>query len=312
MPIVAFYSKDSNTDLLEEWEQRLRLYFPSIKLVDLLSYKAENAITALLWKAPLFRVKELKNLKALISLGQGVDHILKDNIINTKIPIVRIVDPYMAKSMSHWVIISVLNFTRDTFGYYDQQKSKTYKARKEVNFTNVKIAIYGMGAIGRVVARDLKQLGFKIYGWSRTPKNISGVICYRDRDKFEFLLNTCDIHICLLPLTSETANIFDKSSFKMMKFGSCFINAGRGEQVVEEDLIEYCKSGQISHAILDVYCKEPLPKNSRLWEQENIKIWPHVAAETNPETAAKQIAKAIKCIENGKTPPNTIDIKVGY
>tara|TARA_B100000123_G_scaffold156520_1_gene115826 strand:- start:100 stop:393 length:294 start_codon:yes stop_codon:yes gene_type:complete len=97
-----------------------------------------------------------------------------------------------------------------------------------------------------------------------------------------------------------------------MRHGSCFINAGRGEQVVEEHLIENCRSGNISAAILDVYRKEPLPKKSKLWEQENIRIWPHVAAETNPETAAKQIANAIKCIENGKLPPNTIERKLGY
>ena len=174
------------------------------------------------------------------------------------------------------------------------------------------IAVYGIGAIGSVVANDLKHLGFKVEGWSRTQKNICGVNCYSGENKFEVLLKNCDIHICLLPLTPETTNIFNNSSFKMMKYGSCFINGGRGEQVVEGDLIENCKSGQISSAILDVYCKEPLPKNSKLWEQENIRIWPHVAAETNPETAAKQIANAIKCIENGKSPPNIVKRKLGY
>ena len=312
MPVVAFYSKNSKIELMEEWEYRLKSYLPSIKLVNLLNSESENAITALLWNAPLQRVKELENLKCLISLGQGVDHILKNNIIDKKIPIVRIVDPFMAKSMSHWVIMSVLNFIRDTFGYHDQQKTKTYEARQEINFTNVKIAIYGIGAIGNVVAKDLKQLGFKVEGWSRTFKDIDGINCHNGRDKFEFLLKSCDIHICLLPLTPETVNIFDNSSLNMMKFGSCFINAGRGEQVVEEDLIKYCKSGRIASAILDVYSKEPLPKNSKLWKQENIRIWPHVAAETNPETAAKQIAKAIKCIEKGLIPPNLIERKRGY
>ena len=97
-----------------------------------------------------------------------------------------------------------------------------------------------------------------------------------------------------------------------MKHGSCFINAGRGEQVVEEHLIENCKSGHISAGILDVYSKEPLPKESKLWDLKEIRIWPHVAAETNPETAAKQIANAIKHIENGEIPPNTIERKLGY
>ena len=312
MPIVAFYSKNSDLELQNEWEKRLQAHHPLVNLVPLLSDQAQNAITALLWKAPLDRVKKLNNLKCLISLGQGVDHILKDNVIDKKIPVVRIVDPFMAKSMSHWVIMSILNFTRDTFGYHNQQKNKIYKTRNEIDFTTLKIAVYGIGAIGSVVAKDLKQLGFKVYGWSRTKKKIPGIDCFVGRDKFKDLLKSCDIHICLLPLTIETNNIFCNSSFKIMKHGSCFINAGRGEQVVEEHLIENCKSGHISSAILDVYRIEPLPKKSKLWDQENIRIWPHVAAETNPETAAKQIANAIECIENNKLPPNTITRKIGY
>ena len=312
MSVVAFYSNHSNVELQNEWENRLKVYNPLINLVPLLSDQAEYAITALLWKAPLERVKKLKNLQGLISLGQGVDHILKDNIIDYEMPIVRIVDPFMAKSMSHWVVMSILNYIRDTIGYDTQQKNKIYKPRKEINFTTLKISVYGIGAIGSVVAKDLKQLGFKVYGWSRTQKKIPGINCFIGRDKFKYLLETCDIHICLLPLTIETNNIFNNSSFKIMKHGSCFINAGRGEQVVEEHLIENCKLGHISAAILDVYRKEPLPKESKLWDLKEIRIWPHVAAETNPKTAAKQIANAIKCIENGKLPPNTIERKLGY
>ena len=109
----------------------------------------------------------------------------------------------MAKSMSHWVVLSVLNFIRDTFGYYNQKKNKIYKPRKEINFTTLKIAVYGIGAIGSVVAKDLKQLGFKVYGWSRTQKEIPGINCFIGKDKFKYLLKSCNIHICLLPLTSR-------------------------------------------------------------------------------------------------------------
>ncbi len=214
MTIVAFYSKNSDLELQNEWEKRLQAHHPLVNLVPLLSDQAENAITALLWKAPLKRVKKLNKLKGLISLGQGVDHVLKDNIINNKIPVVRIVDPFMAKSMSHWVVMSVLNFIRDTFGYYTQEKNKIYKPRKEINFTTLKIAVYGIGAIGSVVAKDLKQLGFKVNGWSRTQKNIPGINCFIGEEKFKYLLENCDIHICLLPLTLETNNIFNNSSLK--------------------------------------------------------------------------------------------------
>ena len=105
MPIVGFFSKNANIDLQNEWEKRLQVYFPLIRLVPLLSKDAEQATSALLWNSPLERLNELNNLKGLISLGQGVDHILAKNSAPVNIPIVRIVDPYMAKSMSHWVIL---------------------------------------------------------------------------------------------------------------------------------------------------------------------------------------------------------------
>ena len=312
MSIVGFFSKNSTVKLQIEWEKRLQIHLPSIKLVPLLCKEAEQATTALLWKPPVERLKDLKNIKGLISLGQGVDHILKSNSIPSSIPIVRIVDPYMAKSMSHWVILSILNFVRDTYGYYEQEKIKKYESRKELNFLSLKIGIYGVGAIGSVVAKDLYNLGFAVEGWSRTKKEIEGVNCHYGENSFEKLIKTCDIHVCLLPLTPSTTNIFNKLSFEKMKRGSCFINAGRGDQVVEEDLLENSKSGHITSAILDVYRNEPLPKNHKFWNQKNIRIWPHVAAETNPETAAKQIANAIKCINLGELPPNTIDRNLGY
>ena len=312
MTVVGFFSKGNSISVQNNWEQKLKLFLPSIKLVPLLSKEALNVKIALLWKAPMKRLNELKNIKGLISLGQGVDHILSELSIPKNITIVRIVDPYMAKSMSHWVLLSVLKFIRDTYGYYDQEKNKKYQPRKEKNFLTIEIAVYGVGAIGTVVAKDLYQMGFKVNGWSRTKKEIKGVTCYHGESGFSKLIKTCDVHVCLLPLTSSTKNIFNKITFKNMKYGSCFINAGRGDHVVEEDLLENCKSGQISNAILDVYKIEPLPNSHNFWEQENIRLWPHVAAETNPETAAKQIANAIKCINNNILPPNTINRNLGY
>ena len=81
--------------------------------------------------------------------------------------------------------------------------------------------------------------------------------------------------------------------------------------MVEKDLLASCKSGHIANAILDVYKEEPLPENHPFWDQKNIRIWPHVAAETNPETAAKQIANAIRCINEDKLPPNIVDRNLG-
>jgi len=312
MTIVAFFSQNASPDLQNEWQKRLQFYDDRIKLVPLLSNEAEEATTALLWKPPLDRIKDLKKVKGLISLGQGVDHILKNNLIPQNIPVVRIVDPFMAKTMSHWVILAILGYTRDIYGYYHQENTKIYKPRKEIDFLSPKIGIYGIGAIGSVVLKDLYNLGFNVEGWSRTEKNIENVFCNHGDTGFVKMLSDCNIHVCLLPLTKSTIHIFNKETFGLMKKNSCFINAGRGDQVVEKDLLVSCKSGHIANAILDVYEEEPLLENHPFWNQKNIRIWPHVAAETNPETAAKQIANAIKCINEGKSPPNTVDRNLGY
>ena len=312
MPIVAFFKKGASISEKDNWEKKLRLFLPSLKLVPLLSTEAKKATTALLWKAPMKKIMMFEKLKGIISLGQGVDHIINNYSIKKDIHVVRIVDPYMAKSISHWVILSVLNYIRDSYGYYNQKKKKLYKPRKEIDFLNTKIGIYGIGEIGSQVAKDLSFLGFKVSGWSRKKKNIEGVDCFEGLNGFEDLININDIHICLLPLTPSTENIFNDTVFKTMKKGSCFINAGRGEHVVEDDLINNCKSGQISQAILDVYRNEPLPKKHPFWVQNNITLWPHVAAETNPNTAAEQIAGAIKCINENSLPPNLVDRTLGY
>ena len=83
------------------------------------------------------------------------------------------------------------------------------------------------------------------------------------------MIENCDIHVCLLPLTRDTKKIFDKDIFSKMKKGVCFINAGRGDHVVEKDLISFC-GDKIKVAILDVFEVEPLSKLHPFWENENI------------------------------------------
>ena len=131
---APFYSKGTSVEVQNTWSKRLNFYYPSLKLVPLLSEEAKFATVALLWKAPLSYLNKMTRIKGLISLGQGVDHILNGSLIPENIPVVRIVDPYMAKSMSHWVLLSILNIIRETYGYFNQENTKLYKPRDKKNF----------------------------------------------------------------------------------------------------------------------------------------------------------------------------------
>ena len=311
MKNILFYQKDTPKNQIELWEIKLKKWYKDFKLVHLDDPKASEAKIAMLWKAPMEKISKFKNLEAIISLGQGVDHIINDINFEKHISVYRIVDPYMAKSMSHWVILSILNYIRDYEGYKKQQINKIFKSRNCLDIKNVKVGIYGIGEIGKVVAKDLNLLGFNVLGWSRRKKSLKFLKSYYSEDGFNHMIESCDIHVCLLPLTKETKKIFNKDIFSKMKKGVCFINAGRGDHIVEKDLIYSC-GNKIKLAILDVFGVEPLPKTHPFWGNENRVIWPHVSAETNVETAAEQVAKAIQLIHSGKIPENKIDLNLGY
>ena len=100
--------------------------------------------------------------------------------------------------------------------------------------------------------------------------------------------------------------------FAQMPRGAYFINGGRGRQVVEADLLEAVRSGHLSGAALDVFETEPLPSEHPFWDEDRITIWPHVAAQTNPNTAARQVAQAISDCLNGIAPKNQVQRTRGY
>ena len=76
-----------------------------------------------------------------------------------------------------------------------------------------------------------------------------------------------------MPCTKETEGMFDKNKFSLMKEGSSFINVGRGKNVKEDDLLLYL--GKFKGVALDVFEQEPLPKDSLLWDAENVIVTPH-------------------------------------
>ena len=82
--------------------------------------------------------------------------------------------------------------------------------------------------------------------------------------------------------------------------------------MVEDDLLAAIDRGQIAGAALDVFASEPLPANHPFWLHPAITVWPHVAAQTNPNTAAKQVAAAIISIMAGQEPVNRVDWQRGY
>jgi len=310
---IAYYDNTGRDDKRQCWQACLSERLGPCTLVPLTDAAALSCQFALVWYPPKGRLAELANLKVIISLGQGVDHLISDPDLPEQAAIVRLVDPDMSHALSQWVILAILDHLRDGPYYRKMAEQKRFEGRDQRQTKNLPVAVYGMGAIGLAIARHLAGLGFDVSGWSRSERQFPEPIkSAHGRKGFENLLASCDIHVCILPLTPETTGLFDGKSFAQMKKGAYFINGGRGKQVVEPDLLAAIRSGHLAGACLDVFATEPLPVDHPFWEEPAITIWPHVAAQTNPDTAADQVAAAITAAANNQPLSNLVDKKRGY
>ena len=97
-----------------------------------------------------------------------------------------------------------------------------------------------------------------------------------------------------------------------LKKGAYVINVGRGQTLVEEDLIALLDKGHLSGACLDVFRTEPLPADHRFRNHNKILITPHNSSTTQAESAATQILENYRRAMSGKKLLNLVDMKHGY
>ena len=267
---------------------------------------------ALVWRPEPGLLASLPNLKLILSLGAGVDHILLDPKLPRDVPIVRLVDAYLTDAMSEYVALQVLRLHRRDLDYRAQQQARVWRQLPQPNAGERPVGILGFGEIGQDVARKLKALGFPVSGWGRHPRTLAGFATFAGADGLPRLLAQSEILVCLLPLTSETRGILNAQNFAQLPRGAGLINAGRGAHLVEEDLIPALDRGQLSAATLDVFCEEPLPPGHPFWDDPRILVTPHIAGTTNPATAAPIVLDTIRRFQAGGPLLNQVDPTRGY
>lgn len=278
---------------------------PSALLADISVAVVANPPPGLLARLPALRLVQ--------SAWAGVDGLLADPTL-PPVTLARLIDPQLAADMAEAVLGHVLMLHRQVPAYRAQQAAACWQPLAQPRLAERRVTILGMGEMGQASAALLARTGFPVTGWSRSGRGAAdGTIpMVSGADGLATALAQADILVNLLPLTAQTHRLLDRAALARLPRGAGLINVGRGAHVVTADLIAALDSGQVGHAVLDVFPHEPLPQHDPLWQHPGVTITPHVAAPTDPHSAARTIAANIARWRAGQPLAGVVDRAAGY
>jgi len=274
----------------------------------------EDIEAAVCWFPPHGQLAQLPKLKLVQSLAAGIDHIVADPELPLERPLCRIVDPGMAAGMKAYVSWAVVQQHRGMNAYVASSAAGRWEEQDVVSPRRHRVGIAGLGTLGMACAEALAGIGYQVRGWSRSAKEAlpPGVIAFHGAGQLDAFLSGCDTLVCLLPLTPQTQGFLDAALFAKLPRGAHLINVGRGDHLVEADLLAALESGQLAAATLDAFSQEPLPPDHPFWSDPRILITPHIATRTDRLVIAQQTLANLALLQRGERPPHLVDLERGY
>jgi glyoxylate/hydroxypyruvate reductase A len=271
---------------------------------------------AAVWKPQPGELAAFPNLRVIFNLGAGVDALMADKSL-PDVPLVRVAVSDLTARMTEYVVLHVLMHHRQELYLRNSQREKRWAPKTQWAAGAVTVGIMGLGTLGADAAEVLRRIGFRVVGWSRSPKQIDGVECFHGEALLEPFLRQTDILVCLLPLTPETRHVLNRGLFAKLNRSSpmgapVLINAGRGGLQNEADILQCLDDGTLGAASLDVYATEPLPPESPFWSHPKVVLTPHNAADTDADEISKYVARQIERFEAGGALENVVDRGRGY
>jgi glyoxylate/hydroxypyruvate reductase len=268
---------------------------------------------ALCWAPPPGLLATLPRLQLVQSLGAGIDHLTNDPTLPA-VPLCRIVDVDMASGMAAYVSWAVVQHQRQMGAYLRQAQTQTWQALPVLPPREHVVGIAGLGALGQACARSLLALGYRVRGWRRHAEGglPEGVALFHGDAQRAAFLAECQTLVCLLPLTADTRGVLNARLFEQLPRGAHLVNVGRGDHLVEADLLAALASGQLAAATLDAFTQEPLPPGHAFWQHPQITVTPHIATRTAPAVIARQTLANLAAIRDGRAAEVAVDLTRGY
>ena len=277
----------------------LRLDFPQGE-VDYIIYAPNSAVQDF---TPYARTK------AVLSLWAGVEGIVGNPTLTQ--PLARMVDPALTQGMVEWVTGHVLRHHLGMDAHITAAPGDWVPDAPPVAWGR-KVAMLGLGELGRACAASLARIGFDVAGWSMRPKTLDGIACHDGASGLNAALDGAEFVVLLLPATPETENTLDARALARLAPGAVVLNPGRGQLIDDDALLAALDSGQVGHATLDTFRIEPLPADHPFWHHPKVTVTPHIASETRAASASEAIAENIRRGEAGEPFLHLVDRQRGY
>lgn len=264
-------------------------------------------------------VKTSKTLKWLCVPWAGVDSLMApDYFANENCLLTNSAGAYGVSIAEHMIAVSLILMRRLDEFMTETKNGLWLSPRPQKSLKDCRITVLGTGDIGTTFAKRARAFEpAAIVGVCRSGKSDSQIY---DKvlpvSQLDSILPQTDLLAMSLPATPETKGILSRERMAMLPEGAYIVNVGRGSAIDEEALAENLENGHLAGAALDVFQKEPLPVENRLWKIKNLLITPHVAGNmTLPYTKDKNVQMFLEDLKNfteGKALKYLVDRKLGY
>lgn len=254
------------------------------------------------------------NLELAMSIGAGVDALMTHPGIEPDVAIARVRDPHQADLMAGFSAHEILHYEREFDTLMGNAATASWKPLPMRAPADAVVAVLGNGTMGQAVIASLQALGFTVRVASRSQPDAPrpGVTYLTGADAAAEAATGADYLVNILPLTVATENVLNAALFARMNTGARIIQIGRGEHLVEADLLAALDSGQLAGATLDVFRTEPLPNDHPFWTDPRIRVTPHVASDSIPEIVTEQVLETARSLRNGEQPRLVVSRVNGY
>ena len=253
----------------------------------------------------------LPNLQLVQKLGAGVETIVGDPDLAPGVRVARLKPSIAADEIAEYCLAYALREQRNMRLHERDAAAGRWNPTPPRKTADTVAAVLGLGHIGGRTARLFASLGFRTMGWSRSQKSIDGVDCRFGVEGLRATLAAADYVAAILPSTAETRGMLDASMLGLMKPGAMLINAGRGDLIVEADLLAALDAARPAHAVLDVLPQEPLPSDHPFWRHPKITVTPHVSG-WRVDGGLEDVAENFRRLQDGRPLLHEVDRSAGY